>query len=45
MPYEFADPALEARSSGQKIRIRLGPLNARQVEAKLTEIRTPLVQG
>jgi hypothetical protein len=37
--YEFADPALEARSAGQKILIRIGPENAARVKAKLREIR------
>jgi hypothetical protein len=42
--YEFADPGLEARSSGQKILIRMGPSNARQVKAKLVEIRALLAK-
>jgi hypothetical protein len=42
--YEFADPALEARSSGQKILIRMGPANARVVKAKLSEIRALLAK-
>jgi hypothetical protein len=37
--YEFADPALEARSAGQKIMIRMGSENAAKVKAKLREIR------
>ncbi len=37
--YEFADPALEARSAGQKIMIRMGNENAAKVKAKLREIR------
>ncbi|HSD54229.1 MAG TPA: DUF3014 domain-containing protein [Burkholderiales bacterium] len=37
--YEFADPALEARSAGQKTVIRMGPGNAARVKAKLREIR------
>ena len=37
--YEFADPALEARSSGQKALIRMGPANAQRVKAKLREFR------
>jgi hypothetical protein len=41
--YEFADPALEARPAGQKLMIRLGPDNASQVKAKLTELRAALV--
>jgi hypothetical protein len=43
--YEFADPALEERSAGQKILVRMGPSNARQVKAKLTEIRALLAKG
>ena len=37
--YEFADPALEARSAGQKALIRMGPANALRVKAKLREFR------
>ena len=37
--YRFADPALEARSAGQKILIRVGPENAAQFKKKLAEIR------
>jgi hypothetical protein len=37
--YEFADPALEARSAGQKTLIRMGPANALRVKAKLREFR------
>jgi len=37
--YVFADPALESRSAGQKILIRIGPDNAAIVKAKLTELR------
>jgi hypothetical protein len=37
--YEFADPALEARSAGQKTLIRMGPENAARVKAKLRAIR------
>ncbi len=40
--YEFADPDLEARPAGQKILIRMGPANARQVKSKLREIRALL---
>jgi len=41
--YVFGDPALEALSAGQKIMIRIGPLNAAKVKAKLREIRRELV--
>jgi hypothetical protein len=37
--YEFADPALEGRSAGQKTLIRIGSANAARVKAKLREIR------
>lgn len=37
--YAYADPALESRSSGQKILMRLGKANADRVKAKLREIR------
>lgn len=40
--YEFADPALEGRSAGQKIMMRMGPENAARVKAKLREIRREL---
>ena len=37
--YQFADPELEALSSGQKMLIRVGPENAARLKAKLKEIR------
>ena len=37
--YEFADPAFEGRSAGQKIMIRMGSENAAKVKARLREIR------
>lgn len=37
--YRFADPGLEALSSGEKIMIRIGPDHARKVRDKLREIR------
>jgi hypothetical protein len=40
--YEFADPALESLSSGQKILLRVGPVNERRLKEKLTEIRSEL---
>ena len=40
--YEFADPALEGLPAGQKLMIRLGPENALQIKAKLTELRAAL---
>lgn len=41
--YEFADPALEALSAGQKILLRIGPVNHRRLQAKLQQIRKQLV--
>jgi hypothetical protein len=40
--YEYADPALEARSAGQKLLLRSGPANEAAVKAKLREIRAVL---
>lgn len=40
--YEFADPALESRSAGQKALIRMGPENAKVVKDKLRELRNEL---
>lgn len=37
--YEFADPALESRSAGQKLLLRMGPENAARVKARLREFR------
>lgn len=37
--WEFADPNLEARSSGQKLLLRLGSDNQSMVERKLRELR------
>jgi len=42
--YQFADPALESLSAGQKIIIRIGPDHGAKVRAKLKEIRA-LVAG
>lgn len=42
--YEFADPALEALSAGQKIMVRVGPVNQRRLKATLVEIRRQLVE-
>ncbi len=43
--YEYADPALESLSAGQKILVRAGPVNERRLKAKLAEIRRELVPG
>jgi len=37
--YEYADPALEARSAGQKLLLRMGPQNEATIKAKLKELR------
>jgi Protein of unknown function (DUF3014) len=37
--WEFADPALEARSAGQKLMLRLGSANQAVAERKLRELR------
>jgi hypothetical protein len=41
--YEFADPALESRSAGQKALIRMGSENAQAVKDKLRELRSELI--
>ena len=40
--YEFADPALEQLSAGQKIMIRMGPVDESRVKTKLRQIRRAL---
>jgi hypothetical protein len=40
--YKYADPKLEALSSGQKLLIRMGPENAGIIKAKLREIQAAL---
>jgi len=37
--YEYADPALEALSSGQRILLRVGAAHRQALKAKLTEVR------
>ena len=37
--FEYADPALESRSAGQKLLIRMGPENAAGIKTKLRELR------
>ncbi|MCC7041605.1 MAG: DUF3014 domain-containing protein [Burkholderiales bacterium] len=41
--YQFADPALEERSAGQKILLRMGSANAARVKDKLRAIRKEVV--
>jgi hypothetical protein len=43
--YRFADPALEARSAGHKILMRVGPENAARLKTKLREIRAQVTGG
>jgi hypothetical protein len=43
--YEYADPALEQLSAGQKTLIRMGPGNAAQVKKKLREFRALIASG
>ena len=40
--YEFADRRLESLSAGQKMLIRMGPVNAARVKARLGELRALL---
>jgi len=40
--FEYADPALQDASAGQKLLIRLGPENELRVKAKLRELRRAL---
>lgn len=42
--YEFADPDLEALSSGQKLMLRMGPDNAATLKRILEKFRTRLVR-
>ncbi len=37
--YEFADPRLAALPAGQKLLLRMGPVDARRVKARLVELR------
>ncbi|MCH8057417.1 MAG: DUF3014 domain-containing protein, partial [Proteobacteria bacterium] len=42
--YLFVNPDLEALPAGQKALLRMGPMNAQRVKAKLREIRTALIE-
>jgi hypothetical protein len=42
--YEYADPQLEALSSGQKLLLRMGSAHAVRVKAVLRELRTRIAQ-
>ena len=37
--YEFDDPALQSLSAGQRLLLRMGPVNERRVKARLAEFR------
>jgi hypothetical protein len=37
--YEFDDPALRSLTSGQKMLLRMGPVNERRMKARLAELR------
>lgn len=43
--YEFADPQLQALSSGQKILVRVGPVNERRLKARLKALRALVATG
>ncbi|WP_313078898.1 DUF3014 domain-containing protein [Pulveribacter sp.] len=43
--YEFADPKLQALSSGQKMLLRMGPDNARRLKAVMTTLRARVATG
>jgi DUF3014 family protein len=42
--YEFADPALQSLSSGQRILLRVGPPHRQALKAKLSELRRLLAR-
>jgi hypothetical protein len=42
---EFDDPALQSLSAGQKILLRMGPVNERRMKTKLAEIRRLVTAG
>lgn len=41
--YQFADPALESLTAGQKILVRVGPVNERRLKHKLQELKDELL--
>jgi len=43
--YEFADPALQDLSAGQKMLVRMGPDNEAKVKTKLRELKQALTRG
>jgi hypothetical protein len=42
--YEFADPALESLSSGQKIMLRVGSVNQNRLKARLSALRQEILK-
>jgi len=42
--YEFADPALESLSSGQKIMLRVGSVNQNRLKALLSAVRQEIIK-
>lgn len=42
--YEFADPALQSRSAGQKLLLRMGPAHAERLKRKLRELRAAVAR-
>jgi len=43
--YEFEDPALQSLSAGQKILLRMGPVNERRMKNRLVEVRRLVTVG
>ncbi|MEO8523858.1 MAG: DUF3014 domain-containing protein [Caldimonas sp.] len=43
--YEFEDPAFQSLSAGQKILLRMGPVNERRMKSRLAELRHLLTTG
>lgn len=43
--YQFMDPALESRSAGQKILLRMGPESAARLKAKLIDLRREITRS
>lgn len=42
--YEFSDPALQSLVAGQKIMMRVGPVNQRRLKARLVAVRQEILQ-
>lgn len=43
--YEFDDPALQSLSAGQRMLLRMGPVNERRLKSRLAELRALLATG